>query len=109
LRAIPVAIDEADARGDELVLAASETSLGMPLRLSVHDRLCLHPEQLADHVGQLTPAAMPDVRAAVRGDMDPRRQGALAPQGDAAPARTDPAVLMVLQQPWWRATGRTGG
>jgi len=104
LHGIPFAIDEADARVDEFVVDAGETSLGMPLRIEVNHLLSLRREQLASAIGHLNAAATKDLCATLAGDADPQRRG--AERGTGAGGRADTAVLMVLQQPWWRATGR---
>lgn len=109
LHCVSFSVHEEDARAGELVFDETGSSLGLALRFDVHHRLRLRAEQLGQCVGQLTPDACADVRATVTEDPEPLRSGVVRVSHEAASAaedRVDPAVLMVLQQPWWQATRR---
>jgi hypothetical protein len=109
LHCVAFSVHEADARAGELVFGESASSLGLALRFDVDHRLRLRAEQLGNCVGQLTADGHADLRATLAGDPEPLRSGVVRVSHDAASAaedRVDPTVLMVLQQPWWHATGR---
>ena len=110
--AVPFGIDESDATPDEIVIDRAASSLRMPLRFAVHHRLCLRAEQLERSVGQVGLAVCDALRRALSDDRADREDAA-HPDHAAEPAmagsRPDPAVLMVLQRPWWTATGRLPG
>lgn len=110
--AVPFGIDESDATPDEIVIDRAASSLRMPLRFAVHHRLCLRAEQLERSVGQVDVAVCDALRRALSDDPG-GREDAADPHHAADPAvagsRPDPAVLMVLQRPWWTATGRLPG
>ncbi len=111
LHAVPFMADAAVARVDEIVLSEVESSLEVPLRFAIKHRLRLRRERLARPIGFLEAGAAGVVRSAVAGGSPARRcrrgahVGAGATTDDVA-GRPDPAVLMVLQRPWWNATGR---
>jgi hypothetical protein len=106
LNAVTFGIDEHDAHTDEVVLDASESTLGLPMRVEVNQRLRLLAVQLERTVGHVGGDALEDLRAAAAGHPAARRQGTAAAQRDGRTGRPDLAVLMVLQEPWWRATDR---
>ena len=111
IRAVPFGIDESDAGDGEVVVSASATSLGLALRLDVKQRLSLLREQLDRPVGAIVPQAFDDVRAALAGGrLDGQSDVTVvaAHERDTTVGRPDPAVLMVLQQPWWRAASTAG-
>ena len=110
LHCVPFGIHEADARAGEIVFGEDDSSLALALRFDVRHRLRLRAEQLGGMLGQLAPDASSDLRAALAGDPDAMRGGVVRVShdaGSAAEERVDPAVLMVLQQPWWDATRLT--
>lgn len=103
LNAVPFGIDEHDAHADEIVLDASESTLGLPMRVEVNQRLRLLAAQLERSVGHVGDGVFEDLRAAAAGRPVARRRGTAAAQPDSRIGRPDLAVLMALQEPWWRA------
>ena len=110
--AVPFGIDESDATPDEIVIDGAASSLRMPLRFAVHHRLCLRAEQFERSVGQVDPAVCDALRRALSDDragLDDAADQDHAADPAVLGSRPDPAVLMVLQRPWWTATGRVPG
>jgi hypothetical protein len=110
--AVPFGIDESDATPDEIVIDGAASSLRMPLRFAVHHRLCLRAEQFERSVGQVDPAVCDALRRALSDDragLDAATDQDHAADPAVLGSRPDPAVLMVLQRPWWTATGRVPG
>lgn len=109
LHAVPFGIDELDARADEIVLDPSDSTLGLATRIEINQELRLHPSQLERRVGQIGAEALEDLHAGLAGDPVARRRGTAAIEpgaSDGRSGRPDLAVLMVLQEPWWKATDR---
>jgi hypothetical protein len=112
LLAAPFGIDEGveDGSPDDVLLGAADSSLLTPLRVDVSHRLRLRAEQLGTSVGQIGEGVCESLRAAAAGDTSAGTRGNSVLGLDRRAttlARPDLAVLIVLQQPWLRATGRS--